>query len=50
MKTCYMCHRKFLLINHKWHYDRCHFDDTQELREKPPHLSEDDVLEQLHEV
>ena len=28
MKTCYTCHRKFLPINHKWRYDRRHFDGT----------------------
>ena len=28
MKTCYMYHRKFLPINHKWRYDRRHFDGT----------------------
>ena len=50
MKTFYMCHRKFLPINHKWRYDKCHFNGTQELRGKTPHLFGNDVLKQLHEV
>lgn len=46
-KMCYMGHRRFLPMNHRWRNNRTHFDGTKELREKPPQLSGNDVLDQL---
>lgn len=46
-KHCYMCHRRFLPLYHKWRYDGRTFDGKQELRPAPRPLSGDEVLQQI---
>ncbi|XP_039138843.1 uncharacterized protein LOC120276184 [Dioscorea cayenensis subsp. rotundata] len=46
-KTCYMGHRRFLPLNHKWREQAAQFDGTKERRASPKQLSGDDVLNQL---
>ncbi|XP_057250653.1 uncharacterized protein LOC125497806 [Beta vulgaris subsp. vulgaris] len=49
-KYCYMCHRRFLPIDHEWRYDGASFDGTHEIRPKPKELTGEEVLEQLVDV
>ncbi|WMV42845.1 hypothetical protein MTR67_036230 [Solanum verrucosum] len=46
-KQCYMGHRHFLPLNHKWRNDKKSFDGTVERRLPPNTLSGDDILDQV---
>ncbi|WMV33796.1 hypothetical protein MTR67_027181 [Solanum verrucosum] len=45
-KQCYMGHRRYLPLNHKWRNDKAPFDNTIEHRLPPEMLSGDDILDQ----
>lgn len=47
-KFCYMGHRRWLNMNHRWRKDKMRFDGRVEYRDKPPVLSGFDILQQLH--
>lgn len=46
-KMCYMNHRKFLELNHKWRYDKKRFNGEVEMDVSPPILTGEDVEELL---
>ena len=46
-KWCYMDHRRFLPIDHKFRCDKKSFDGNEEHRAAPKQLSREDVLHQL---
>ena len=46
-KWCYMGHRQFLPIDHRFRRDKKSFDGIEEHRAAPKHLSGEDVLYQL---
>ncbi|WMV18929.1 hypothetical protein MTR67_012314 [Solanum verrucosum] len=46
-KQCYMHHRHFLPLNHKWKKDKDSFDGTNEQRLLPKTLSGNDILDQV---
>ncbi|RVW72347.1 hypothetical protein CK203_055429 [Vitis vinifera] len=46
-KWCYMGHRRFLPIDHRFRRDKKSFDGNEEHRAAPKHLSGEDVLHQL---
>ncbi|XP_020094140.1 uncharacterized protein LOC109714114 [Ananas comosus] len=49
-KLCYLGHRRFLPIKHRWRFENKLFDRTRENRLAPKQLSGDDVLAQLHGI
>ncbi|WMV23690.1 hypothetical protein MTR67_017075 [Solanum verrucosum] len=49
-KQCYMGHRRFLPLNHKWRKDKKSFDGTTEWRLPPNTLSGDDILDQVADL
>nr|XP_009786859.1 PREDICTED: uncharacterized protein LOC104234908 [Nicotiana sylvestris] len=49
-KRCYMSHRRFLPLNHKWRNDKTSFDGTKEKRLPPKQLSGDDILDQVADL
>ncbi|XP_058009289.1 uncharacterized protein LOC131183161 [Hevea brasiliensis] len=46
-KQCYMGHRRYLPLNHKWRNDNESFDGTRERGLPPKPLSGDDILDQV---
>ena len=46
-KWCYMGHRRFLPIDHRFRRDKKFFDENEEHRAAPKQLSREDVLHQL---
>lgn len=46
-KMCYMGHRRFLGMDHKWRHDSVGFDGTVETRSAPVPLSGSDVLAEI---
>ncbi|XP_057999327.1 uncharacterized protein LOC131178387 [Hevea brasiliensis] len=46
-KQCYMGHRQYLPLNHKWRNDNKSFDGTRERGLPPKPLSGDDILDQV---
>ncbi|WMV09380.1 hypothetical protein MTR67_002765 [Solanum verrucosum] len=49
-KQCYMGHRRFLPLNHKWRDDKKSFDGTTEWRLPPNTLSGDDILDRVADL
>ncbi|KAH0751289.1 hypothetical protein KY290_030521 [Solanum tuberosum] len=49
-KQCYMGHRHFLPLNHKWRNDKKSFDGTVNRRLPPNTLSGDDILDQVADL
>nr|XP_016473713.1 PREDICTED: uncharacterized protein LOC107795561 [Nicotiana tabacum] len=49
-KQCYMGHRHFLPLNHKWRNDKQSFDGTKERRLPPNILSGEDILDQVADL
>ncbi|KAL3849603.1 hypothetical protein ACJIZ3_011485 [Penstemon smallii] len=49
-KRCYMGHRRFLPINHKWRDEMKAFDGKKEHRSAPKRLSGLEILEQLSAI
>lgn len=49
-KQCYMCHRRFLPLDHKWRDNKRNFDGNKELRPPPLFMSGDDILKQMQDV
>lgn len=49
-KACYMGHRRFLPLNHKFRHEAKAFDGTKELREAPTPISGYDVSEQTKDL
>ncbi|XP_016481586.1 uncharacterized protein LOC107802577 isoform X4 [Nicotiana tabacum] len=49
-KQCYMGHRRFLPLNHKWRNDKASFNGTKEKRLPPKQLSGDDILDQVADL
>ncbi|XP_052117337.1 uncharacterized protein LOC107489344 isoform X2 [Arachis duranensis] len=46
-KFCFLGHRRFLPIRHRWRREKELFDGTKELRRLPKQLSGDDILQQV---
>ncbi|WMV40449.1 hypothetical protein MTR67_033834 [Solanum verrucosum] len=49
-KQCYMGHRRFLPLNHKWRNDKKSFDGTAEWGLPPNTLSGEDTLDQVADL
>ncbi|XP_075097586.1 uncharacterized protein LOC107787862 [Nicotiana tabacum] len=49
-KQCYMGHRRFLPLNHKWRNDKQSFDGAKERRLPPKVLSGEDILNQVADL
>ena len=49
-KQCYMGHRRYLPMNHKWRNNRVSFDGTKERGVAPNLLSGEDVLKQVQDL
>ncbi|XP_038679076.1 uncharacterized protein LOC119980448 isoform X1 [Tripterygium wilfordii] len=49
-KFCYLGHRKFLHLNHKWRHDKKSFYDGKELGATPPLLSGSNVFEHVKDI
>ncbi|XP_060208655.1 uncharacterized protein LOC132636024 isoform X1 [Lycium barbarum] len=49
-KQCYMGHRRFFPLDHKWRNDKALFDGTKETRLPPEMLSSDDILDQVADL
>ncbi|KAF2289305.1 hypothetical protein GH714_034391 [Hevea brasiliensis] len=49
-KQCYMGHRRYLPLNHKWRNDKKSFDGTRERGLPPKALSGDDILNQVKDL
>lgn len=46
-KWCYMCHRRWLPVDHHWRKDTRSFVEKTEVREAPNPVTGEDVLQQL---
>ena len=46
-KQCYMGHRRFLELDHKWRHDKKSFDNTSEMDPPPKYLSGEEVADQI---
>jgi hypothetical protein len=49
-KECYMCHRRWLPLDHEWHQKKELFDSTEEHRLAPEEISKDQLFQQLIHV
>ncbi|XP_042441453.1 uncharacterized protein LOC122026804 [Zingiber officinale] len=49
-KECYMGHRRYLPLNHKWRKDKHSFDGTVEMRLPPKSFSGKDILCQVQDL
>lgn len=49
-KTCYMAHRRFLPKRHPFRKNKVDFNGEEEPREKPSHLSGEDILQWLDKL
>ncbi|XP_052176708.1 uncharacterized protein LOC127791014 [Diospyros lotus] len=49
-KQCFMRHRRYLPINHKWRIDKKSFDGTTEYGLPPKHLTGQDILDQVKDL
>jgi hypothetical protein len=45
-KNCYMGHRRFLPMNHRWRQNKISFNNMVETRESPVPLTREQVLQQ----
>ncbi|KAL4560827.1 hypothetical protein LXL04_032982 [Taraxacum kok-saghyz] len=48
-KHCYMCYRRWLLVDHHWRKDTRSFVGKEELRDAPIPVSGEEVLQKLHD-
>ncbi|XXG46959.1 hypothetical protein AAC387_Pa02g1683 [Persea americana] len=49
-KLCYMSHRRFLDVDHKFRRDKTKFDGKMEFRSAPPSRSGTELLHQCHDI
>lgn len=49
-KICYMGHRRFLPMEHRWRNQKAQFDGKRERKVAPMRLSGDDILYQLDQL
>ncbi|PKA58324.1 hypothetical protein AXF42_Ash013830 [Apostasia shenzhenica] len=49
-KQCYMGHRRFLPMSHKWRNDINSFDGTKELQLPPPYVDGHAILNQVKDL
>ncbi|KAK6786968.1 hypothetical protein RDI58_015493 [Solanum bulbocastanum] len=49
-KQCFMGHRRYLPLNHKWMNDKKSFDGTEEKRLPPKKCSGIEILHQVHDL